>query len=132
MKSLPAILLGLFLLATGGMKYLYVDHFQGAILAQAPVGLLLSGLLACLVPALELVLGAAVLLPATRRKAAGVGLALLLTFLLWKLGILASGYGGDCGCLGPFFRYPPTVTIWLDAAVILVAIITWRSARTKT
>lgn len=111
---------GSALVVSGGVKYVAADRLQGAILGQMPVGLAPSALLAGIIPAMELVIGAGLFLPAWRRTALPWACSLLALLSAWKLLLIARGFTGDCGCLGPLATWPPQATIWLDLALVLL------------
>lgn len=114
-----ALLLAVGLLLAGGIaKWLDPLGFQAAILGQVRLPLALAGLLALLLPAAEIVLGAALLPRASRRLAAVTSSGLVASFVLWKFGLLATGFAGDCGCFGGLLRLPLPWSLVLDLALL--------------
>lgn len=104
MKPLATILcwlLGTLLLYAGGLKFAAPETFAAQIQAYRLLPNGLVPFMAVTLPMVELFLGAALFLPGRPRRAALLGIHLLiLIFLAAMLSAYGRGLNIDCGCFG--------------------------------
>lgn len=123
-SPLPGALLrlppALVLLAAALAKLADPAAFQLAVYDYRLVGFGLSGLVAGLLPAAELVTGAALLLGRLRLGAAIAAVLLCALFVSVLAAALLRGTAAQCGCFG-FLSLPPAAALALDLLLLACA-----------
>src|SRR6266446_6326765 len=108
------IFLGLVFLVAGLLKLVNPDQFGREMTGYGIIGARLAAAAAPLLIALEITLGAALLLAARVRLTAPLAVALLLAFLGAKAYALARGNTDPCGCFGAYLQTSPGWGIVID------------------
>jgi uncharacterized membrane protein YphA (DoxX/SURF4 family) len=136
--SWPTITLRLFfaalLLISGGAKLVDIHGFVGVVESYAALPTALTPPSAWALAITEVALGLWLLSRWKPSAAAIVLIALHALYLLWLLVALARGLSlPNCGCFGVYWPRPLTWQSPLeDMALLLFAIMLWRSARPST
>jgi uncharacterized membrane protein YphA (DoxX/SURF4 family) len=134
----PVIALRLFfavlLLITGSAKLLDIHGFIGIVHSYAMLPAALTPPSAFSLAVGEIILGLWLFSRWKPRAAAVALIALHMLYLLWLLAALARGLSlPNCGCFGVYWPRPLTWQSPLeDMALLLFAIMLWRSARPST
>lgn len=120
-RRVYGIILGGLFCYTGYLKLFHVNEFAEAVLAYRLLPLALVGVVAAVVPVLELSAGGFLALGLLRRSCLMVLALLTGIFLLALLITMARGLKIDCGC-GLFFdRQVGLVPILEDVVILLGA-----------
>lgn len=125
---LGSVVLGLLFLIAGASKSLDPWSFHVTLPDYGITGVART-FVALLTPAIEVVLGLALLLRWQTRRASLVAALALAVFLVligwgWWRGSLV-----DCGCFGAMLKRSPGEAFAIDSAFLLVAVAVWRGAR---
>jgi uncharacterized membrane protein YphA (DoxX/SURF4 family) len=123
------VALGLVFLIAGGLKIGHADLFASQIAGFELLPMPLIAPLALLLPFVEVLLGAYLIIGLFTRVAAGVAAFQLAVFAGAIASAVVRGIHASCGCFGPADQ---TTTSWpevaRDAGFVLVALfIAWRA-----
>lgn len=107
-----------FLVAVMG-KVLDFNEFLRSVAAIGWVPEQYAGLAAVILLGLEVLAAVLLLLPATFRFGAGLSAVLAVLFCAVTSSLLLQGVEGDCSCFGVFLKLPRSLTLFVDAALLL-------------
>jgi uncharacterized membrane protein YphA (DoxX/SURF4 family) len=130
-RVVSPIILGCTFLLSGGLKSL---DAQGPIVAAAAYDILPGWgalILGSLLPALEVVLGVALLSGWHRRAASAWAMLLGALFAVANSWALARGLVVDCQCFGGLGSLSLTVSLWIDAGIIFMGWLGFRSLASR-
>ena len=129
------IVLGAVFIYAGVVKVADTTAFAGSIAAYRILPYFGNYLLASVLPWLEIICGA-ILVVGWRVRGAAVVIALLnVVFIVALLSALARGLDIDCGCFRPGAKTPPMEALIRDLIFLLMSLIVlwqdWRSSATN-
>lgn len=129
LTTLPAWVLGGVFLVAAAAKLADPIAFADQIAGFELLPIVLVAPTAILLPGVELVTGAVVLLPAWRRSAAIILAVLLLVFLVAAVSVIARGLDVPCGCFGSSQRRVGWGLIIQDLLLLALALrVGWAGA----
>lgn len=130
-RFVSSISLGSVFLLSGGLKSL---DAKGPIVAVAAYDILPGWgalILGSILPALEVVIGVALLVGWHRRAALAWAIVLGLFFAIANSWALARGLVVDCQCFGGLGSLSLTTSLWIDAGIILMGWLGFRSLASR-
>lgn len=127
------LLAGLVLVASGTMKASApAEEFALIISAYDIVPEPMALTLATFLPWAELLIGFSLIFGYFTRAAASAAIGLFAVFLAALLSLKARGIElPNCGCFGQGWHMPPSATMGMDAALLLLAILAWRAGASR-
>lgn len=117
------VVLGSILLVSGGLKSL---DAEGTVMATAAYDILpawMAFLLGAVLPALEVVIGAALLTGWQRRAAATWAVVLGVVFAVANSCALLRGLVVDCQCFGGVAGSSVATSLWIDCGIIAMGLL---------
>lgn len=121
------LLLGIMFIISGVAKVLDARSFMDTLpLYQVPAWLVPAGML---VPPVEVVLGAALVLGIVPIVTALSTLGLLTVFCILLIVGIAGGSLDDCGCFGQYLETSPSVALLRNVVMMALAFLIWRFHR---
>lgn len=100
MGLIARLVLGIVLLVAGALKVVDIPQFRISIMAYQLVGWEVAGILAIVLPVLEIALGLLLIVGLFTRVAAILGAAMMAVFIVGIAWAWANGLSIDCGCFG--------------------------------
>lgn len=130
--SIGRIILGAVFIYAGIMKISDTTTFAGSIAAYRILPYFGNYLLASILPWLEILCGALLVVGWRIRGAAVIITLLNVVFIIALLSALARGLDIDCGCFRPGDKTPPMEALMRDLLFLVMALIVlwqdWRSS----